>query len=225
MSEKIQMKDFVAQAIVTESNDFKNISERLSVPKNIRLLHSSIGISTELTELVEALAKSELDSVNIKEETADAFWYVAIACDTLNIKFEQLLSEAYELSIHNHEHFVSIKNFASRLVSLRKILQRRQLQSLLNESIKGSGNCLDVMKKTIFYQNREFNQEKFYQNLVKTTSALLQILSKVAEVSLEDALTTLIEKLQKVRYKTGKFTAEESMNRDLSTERQVLEKK
>lgn len=182
-----------------------------------------MGMSTEATELVEALSKENLDFVNVKEEVSDLFWYVAIACDTLRLSFPDLINQGYEKAKEDEDHLFF--DFLSTNRLTKRFILRRKLQQLTNLVSQGSGNCLDVMKKTIFYQNREFNEQKFKENLVLTVAALLLLLSKVSHVSLEDALTTLIEKLQQVRYKQGKFTAEESMNRDLTAERKVLEKK
>ena len=46
--------------------------------KKINLLHSAIGISTEVGEIMEAFQKKRLDIVNLSEECADIMWYLAI---------------------------------------------------------------------------------------------------------------------------------------------------
>lgn len=229
MSRKIKLSEFVKVALLTESNDFNAIGSRLAVTKNMRLLHCVMGQSTELTELIESLQKKELDLVNVKEEIGDVWWYVAIACDVLDIKFETLLNDAYEYNVFHKQDsnkiYEFLLNLSTRLVSVHKFILKIRLQKLINNSLKGSGNCLDVMKKTIFYQNREFDQQKFYDNLVITVANLILMSSQVVDCSLEDVLSTVIEKLQVVRYKKGIFTPEEAFNRDLEAERKVLEKK
>lgn len=229
MSQNIKLSEFVKKALMTESRDFVAIGARLAVPKNIRLLHCTMGLNTELTELIESLYKPNFDLVNVKEEVADAFWYTAIACDELGRDFEKLLNDAYEYNVlHKYENnmiFEFLFKYSTRLVSVHNLILKYRLQKLINKTLIGSGNCLDVMKKTIFYQNREFNAEKFDQNLVITVANLLLMLSQVVDASLEDTLTMLIQKLQEVRYKKGIFTAEESANRDLMAERKILENK
>lgn len=60
------------------------------------LLHASLGISGEAGELLDAVKKSfiynkPLDIANAKEELGDALWYIALACRTLNVSFEELM--------------------------------------------------------------------------------------------------------------------------------------
>lgn len=63
----------------------------------LRLLHASLGMNTEQAEFADALKKSiyynkPLDIVNLKEELGDLLWYVAIACDELDIEIEDIMS-------------------------------------------------------------------------------------------------------------------------------------
>lgn len=61
------------------------------VAVNPRLFHSIVGIATEATELVEALAQEDIDGVNVLEEFGDLNWYQAIGIDTLGGDFESVL--------------------------------------------------------------------------------------------------------------------------------------
>ena len=88
--------DYVKNAVKTESNDFKKISERLSKEDNIRLLHAAMGLETEVGEFMDPLKKffyygKELDKVNLAEEVGDMMWYIAIACDTLNVDLGKIM--------------------------------------------------------------------------------------------------------------------------------------
>jgi len=89
-------KDYIQDAIRTESTDFSAMNERLMNDGTKRLLHAGIGLSTEAGEFLDALKKhifygKELDRVNLKEEMGDLFWYLAIACDELDVEFEPLM--------------------------------------------------------------------------------------------------------------------------------------
>lgn len=68
-------------------------------PELSRLFHHTIGIATEVNELMLALTKAavtgNLDKVNISEELADTQWYIANAANTLQID----LGEAMERNI------------------------------------------------------------------------------------------------------------------------------
>lgn len=86
-------REFIANALKTESNDFTEIAKRLSDPSRIRLLHAALGMQTEVAEFADALKKhlfygKPLDMTNLTEEIGDTFWYLAIACDELGMDFE-----------------------------------------------------------------------------------------------------------------------------------------
>lgn len=89
----MKASDYMKNALLTESNDFDKISERLSSPDMLRLLHAAIGLQTETAEFSDMIKKhvfygKPLDSVNLKEEIFDACWYMAIALDVLGYSFE-----------------------------------------------------------------------------------------------------------------------------------------
>ena len=89
-------KEYIRDAVVTESRDFDSMNTRLNDDGLKRLLHAGIGLSTEAGEFLDALKKhifygKELDRVNLKEEIGDLFWYIAIACNELGVEFEPLM--------------------------------------------------------------------------------------------------------------------------------------
>lgn len=89
-------KEYVQNAVRTESRDFDAISKRMSEVQNQRLLHAGIGLATEAGEFLDALKKhvfygKELDTVNLSEEMGDIFWYCAIIADQLGINFDDVM--------------------------------------------------------------------------------------------------------------------------------------
>lgn len=61
-----------------------------------RLLHASIGITTESGELADTLKKhifygKPLDTVNAIEEVGDLLWYAALACEALGTTLEDAM--------------------------------------------------------------------------------------------------------------------------------------
>lgn len=89
---------YVKEALVTESADADVIGRRLDIHQ--RLIHAGMGLTTEAAELVDALKKTvfygkPLDTVNLKEEIGDLFWYCAIVADVCGFTFE----EAMEVNI------------------------------------------------------------------------------------------------------------------------------
>lgn len=58
------------------------------IPVNRRIFHALIGIATESSEVIDALAKhvrgeQPLDLTNLREEMGDLCWYIAVFYDTL----------------------------------------------------------------------------------------------------------------------------------------------
>lgn len=75
----------------------KHLAEGQHIDTNMYdLLHATLGISGEAGELLDAVKKTfiynkPLDVVNAKEELGDLLWYIALACRTLNVTFEEIM--------------------------------------------------------------------------------------------------------------------------------------
>lgn len=95
--------------------------------KTTDMLHCAIGISTEISELVEAINKNDI--VNIGEEIADQMWYISNLARFINFNLEK------ECAL--------IKQFT--------FLEK---QEYLNNCVIESGNLLDLFKKSIFYNKK-----------------------------------------------------------------------
>lgn len=94
---RIELKlDYLNQQLRTENNDYETIAKRIEDVDIIRLLHASMGLSTEAAEFTDALKRhifygKELDKVNLKEELGDMLYYVAMACNVMEIDFESVM--------------------------------------------------------------------------------------------------------------------------------------
>lgn len=209
----MKFENYVSEVLKTESNDFPKISERLSTKRGIRLNHSFIGIMTEIGELFEMLDKEKLDLVNLMEECSDVMWYVGVAVDELNIDRENFINKAENL---NNE--LTYKD-----IFLRKIFKRKSVQKILNDSTKYSSQLLDLIKKNVFY-GKELDTIKVESILVKIMSEMISLL-ELANYNKEDSMDINIKKLQLKRFKSGKFTQDEAISRNLVEERKTLEKK
>lgn len=85
--------EYIKAVLETEAVDMATIQKRVFT--KMRLMHALIGINTENGELQDQFKKhifygKELDVVNLKEELGDLFWYLALACDELNLSFEEI---------------------------------------------------------------------------------------------------------------------------------------
>ena len=92
----METKEYIKNAIKTESTEFEGMNNRLMDDGTKRLLHAGIGLATEASEFLDALKKhifygKELDRVNLSEEMGDLFWYMAIACDELGEDFTPIM--------------------------------------------------------------------------------------------------------------------------------------
>ena len=89
--------DYKKEALRTKSNNYGAISERLSMPSTLDLLHSSLGLCTEASEFADVVKKhiyygKELDIINLEEELGDICWYMAIAMEALDVDFNCVMN-------------------------------------------------------------------------------------------------------------------------------------
>lgn len=90
--------EYVANALCTEADPDHGV---MLTPDKKRLLHAAMGMATEAGEFVDALKKhifygKPLDVVNLKEELGDHLWYVAIACDVLDVTLDDVMTRNIE---------------------------------------------------------------------------------------------------------------------------------
>jgi NTP pyrophosphatase (non-canonical NTP hydrolase) len=181
--------------------DYKKEAERtLSLQFNCdvddqKVLHSIIGMMTEIDELLENY-DSKMDEVNKVEEISDFIWYFSI------------LSRMYPIELATDEQSI-------RYISKDFINEKELVYSILKKCLK----LLDMQKKKLFY-NKNINIENFLQ-IVNDISLLLLIYTKINNIDLEKSMEININKLYK-RY-PQKFSSDKAINRDLETERKILE--
>ena len=65
-------------------------------PLSTRLLHATLGMVSETGELADAVKKwlyydQSLDVTNLIEELGDCLWYIALACNALDVSFEEVM--------------------------------------------------------------------------------------------------------------------------------------
>src|ERR1035437_7604921 len=92
------MNQYIQDAVKTESIDFSSIYKRVMREEVIRILHASMGLSTEAGELLDAMKKhifydKKLDMVNLQEELGDIFWYAAQLADAAGFTFEDTMEK------------------------------------------------------------------------------------------------------------------------------------
>lgn len=122
--------EYVQRVLTTESSNFPEILERSRT--KIRLLHSLMGICTEVGELQDQLKKhlfygKEIDRVNLVEELGDLLWYIALASDYLGVPLEKIM----EINIEKLETRYKKKGFSSNDALNRDLAtERNKLEKL-----------------------------------------------------------------------------------------------
>ncbi len=125
-------KEYVKNAVKTESRDFDAIGSRMAEVRNQRLLHAGIGLATESGEFLDALKKhvfygKELDTVNLGEEMGDIFWYCAIIADELGLDFAKVMdTNIAKLKARYGEKFTEQAAQERDLNTEREILEQQQ---------------------------------------------------------------------------------------------------
>lgn len=120
----MEWKEYLIQSEKTLSHEFHCDDHKVEL-----LLHATMGILTEFQELLEN-HHGEEDMVNIKEETADVLWYIAI------------LAREYSIEMPSKD-----------------MINWYDCETLVMESLKETLVLLDILKKKLFY-NKPIDEEK-----------------------------------------------------------------
>lgn len=204
-------QDYVDNVLITEARDFSPVIDRLSVLRNVRLVHASAGISSEIAELFELSNKSwngrdaVIDRTNLLEELGDILWYVGIATDALN----------------SVEYVTTESDFKCKKIEFDDDLN----DSLFNSAARLSeisGEFADLAIKKLIFYGKPFNAEPL-NGLLSQIHQVVAILLQEAGFTIEQARERNIAKLKK-RY-GDKFSEAAALNRNLEAERTVLENK
>lgn len=193
----MNFREYVANAIRTESKFNVMIPDTVSPFLNDRFLHAAIWMQTEIWEIFEALfikwKNSPIDQINVREELWDVLWYFAILSDNLSY---------FDFEFDN-EKTISFDTMNDYIFEMNDL----------------TINILDSVKKSLFYK-KELNIELLKERLSKLFN-LIKSLIIFLGWNIEKTAITNIEKL-KARY-PEKFTKENAINRKLDIERSILE--
>jgi NTP pyrophosphatase (non-canonical NTP hydrolase) len=161
------------------------------------LLHAVIGVLTEVEELIQNSNSEKPDLTNLLEEVGDITWYLAI------------IGREMDINWFGENTYQPMSNL------IKSIPPTTHLMSIVEHSC----GLLDFLKKKLYY-NKPIDDVSFRFRaccLFHSVAAYLIVNnldpSKVFEVN--------ISKL-KARY-GEKFSTERAINRDLETEREILE--
>jgi NTP pyrophosphatase (non-canonical NTP hydrolase) len=185
----MDIQQYLIDSERTLSSTFYFESDRVQ-----RQLHGAIGISTEITELFQALSTRRMDTINLSEEIADIHWYLAI------------FQREFGFEVNTNRNDANAISFNS-------------IEDLVIDTAIYSGELLDLYKKWGFYK-RNIGQEAVI-GLCNRIALNTVVMCDWIGIPLEVALERNIEKLR-ARF-PEKFTEEMANVRDLDTERKILE--
>lgn len=197
-------KEYGELAQVTEPKDWSLVKGRVD-DKMVRLLHAGLGLSSELSEIQAAITDSNGDStnfdyVNLAEEAGDLCWYTAIALSAMELDASEFWP-------------VDFPNCGKATVD--------EISLIVDLLVISVGEFNNQLKRALFYGKNpdKAATEEALGNICKD----IRILAQDSGVDLDIVMALNIAKL-KARY-GEKFTEHAALNRDLKTEREVLEGK
>lgn len=198
-------KEYVKNVLVTENRDMAPLQERFSQVRTIRLLHGAVGLASELAEIRQMADAMEIDSVNLKEEMGDVFWYMGIMVDELKADPDSVFSV-----------------FSSaNLASLPEETKKKHLGFAVDAMTVNIGEAIDLLKKNLIY-GKPLNEQKLVEKLQSINFNVEHALALYG-LTPQESRERNIEKL-KARY-GEKFTEAAALERNLTAEREILEKK
>ena len=201
MGKPYTFSEYTKDAIRTESTKLPLQDAVIDLGLTNRLLHSIIGVATEINEIYDAVEGkvfiSEWDNVNLLEECGDACWYLAISGNTLG------------LDLNPTANIENTAQLTTAETAMRKISEIRS----------AAGALLDHTKKVMFY-GKTLDSLMVSAGVDKLTNLFYE-LSIMLGGNPEQMLRTNIAKL-KARFPNA-FTEVDAEVRDLDAERAILE--
>ena len=135
--------------------------------KEQRLLHSIIGMLTEIEELMDNYDEGKtFDPVNIVEEISDVTWYLAIIGREYDIKYPQLVVET----------------------------KNSDPMGIILTLIKNSCKLLDMIKKKLYY-NKPMDEDLFVL-ITKMIMLNISDYAHCYDINIEKSFDINIEKLK-----------------------------
>jgi len=112
-------------------DNYIELAMRTCAPGDI-LLHSALGMTTEIIEVAMAP-----DEANLKEEMGDVMWYVAIGCHHFGVTLTAAIEAAPDSDRGGLEIVGDYVNHLKRLIFYGKPVPEQAMVGLLGELIVG----------------------------------------------------------------------------------------
>ena len=189
----------------TNNKNFDAVKSRID-ERAKELLHSALGMSSELPELAKAIENN--DKVNTKEEIGDIGWYNTLAQLQMAPVLLQVIGETYFW-------YSSIEDYENGLYSEKEEVPYNVPFTVLSNAI---GEFVDLIKKQTFY-GKTVSDEKIAKEMAKIDYAA-DLIANSEGLTLEDCILAVNAKLRK-RYEGG-YSDSKAINRDVTKEYEVM---
>jgi hypothetical protein len=197
--------EYLPLALKTESCDMDAIGNRFKDDQVIRLLHASMGMTTEAVELGVAIHRldvmtNEENIVNFCEEIGDVFWYVALFIDSWRIKF----------NVGGPIRFDSITGVS--------VVRGEEVAGPVDSLFRIVGGITDTLKRHIFY-GETLSREILFNYACDGFSALMSIIDKYCTITDKRYGVLLYDNIEKLKKRFGdKFDEKLALNRNTKKE-------
>lgn len=136
-----------------ETSEYQIVSDRLNAEGETRILHSLIGLQTEVGELFDSYKRAwfygkEIDIINVLEELGDIQWYYALLIRELGHRINMDPDEMQQMICHKNIEKLTErmgKKFSEQSVLNRNLDAERKILETMNNFNKpcecGSGGC------------------------------------------------------------------------------------
>lgn len=208
------------------------------------ITHMLFGLTGEIGEILDAIQKTDI--VELKEELGDSFWFLTcyqkLWSDEYNSREE---TSIFDLTLYfpTSQTLTFSKTFFSVDTNTNSVVKNTTTK-LYNKLFSRGGSILrspwsfekelkryqvfvselvDIEKREFIYNKPQDSERR--SKLVRRIGVSLSKLCFYAGIELQEVYQSNINKLQKVRYKSGTYSDQQAVNRSKQVERDVLEGK
>jgi len=198
----MEIVSYIKDSMAVENKDYDGVRMRLQDDQYVRLLHATLGLGSELGELLEI---TDGDELKIAEELGDILWFSVLAADALDKLHAGSLAPKYSSPPMAWQIINAMKtdcDAANPLV----------LMSMKVEQVQ------TAVKGYLFY-GKAFVFKDLGACIADITRAAANV-GRSAGFTHEEIMGLNREKLRGKagRYKDGRFTAVAAIHRDVDAE-------
>lgn len=205
----MEIVSYIKESMAVENKDYDGVRRRLQDDQYVRLLHATLGLGSELGELLEI---TDGDELRIAEELGDILWFSVLAADALDKLHEESSAPKYSSPPMTWQIINAMKMECDAANPLA-------LMSMKVEQVQ------TAVKGYLFY-GKAFVFKELGACIADITKAVAKV-GRSAGFTHEEIMGLNHEKLRGKagRYKDGRFTAVAAIHRDVEAEMESMTKR